>query len=190
MFNANNQQPMQTYTRSIISNPNNINLEKDILETVQFNLDNPTYYEELFNIPSINGVDIYSPKSYHLGLIETPNKKILEMFDKIWRREQCTDPLFPSTHIRDLGLIDGENVVLHTRYSGKDDMYVLYASGISNGFFTFYISKSPSGKIDDTANTLKILPFIRTGVFVYVDKSVQGRWLHCTHPNVKPIKIM
>jgi hypothetical protein len=69
-------------------------------------------------------------------------------------------------------------------------MYVLYASGISNGFFTFYISKSSSGKIDDTANTLKILPFIRTGVFVYVDKSVQGRWLHCTHPNVKPIKIM
>lgn len=190
MFNANNQQPMQTYTRSIISNPNNKNLEKDILETIQFNPDNPTYYEELFNIPSINGVDIYSPKSYHLGLIETPNKKILEMFDKVWRREQSTDPLFPSTHIRDLGLIDGENVVLHTRYSGKDDMYVLYATGISNGFFTFYISKSPSGKIDDTANTLKILPFIRTGVFVYVDKSVQGRWLHCTHPNVKPIKIM
>lgn len=190
MFNANNQQPMQTYTRSIISNPNNRNIEKDILETIEFAQDTPTYYEELFNIPSINGVDIYDPKSYHLGFIETPNKKILEMYDRIWRREQCTDPLFPSTHMRDLNLIDGEKVILHSKYSGKDDMYVLYATGISDGFFTFYISRSASAKIDETAYTLKILPFIRTGVFVYVDKSFQGNWLCCTHPNVKPIKIM
>lgn len=190
MFNANNQQPMQTYTKSIISNPNNRNIEADILETVSFAAENPTYYEELFNVPSINGVDIYSPKSYHLGLIETPNTKILEMFDRVWRREQSTDPLFPSTHMRDLGLIDGERVILHSRYSGVDDKYILYATGVANGFFTFYISKSPSGKIDDVENTVKILPFIRTGVFVYVDKSLQGKWLHCTHPNVKPIKIM
>ena len=190
MFNANNQQPMHTYTKSIISNPNNKNLEKDILETVVFNQDTPTQYDELLNIPSINGVDIYYPKSYHLGLIETPNKKILEMFDRTWRLEQCTNPLFPTTHMQDLGLIDGERIVLHTKYSSKEGMYILYASGVSNGFFTLYISKSPSSEIDDTANTLKILPFIRTGVFVYVDKSVQGRWLCCTHPNVKPIKIM
>ena len=190
MFNANNQQPMQTYTKSIISNPNNKNIETDILETISFPNENPTYYEELFNVPSINGVDIYDPKSYHLGLIETPNKEILEMFDRVWRREQCTNPLFPMTHMRELNLIDGEKIVLHTKYSGKEDMYVLYATGVSNGFFTFYISNSPSGKIDDTVNTIKIIPFIRTGVFVYVDKSFQGRWLHCTHPNVKPIKIM
>lgn len=190
MFNANNQQPIHTNTKSIISNPNNKNIEKDILETVDFQSGNPTYYEELYNIPSINGVDIYDPRSYHLGLIETPNQKILEMFDKVWKREQCTDPLFPTTHMRDLNLINGERVILHTKYSGNDDMYVLYATGICNGFFTFYISKSPDAPIDDTANTIKILPFVRTGVFVYVDKSVQGRWLHCTHPNVQPIKIM
>lgn len=190
MFNANNQQPMQTYTKSIISNPNNKNIETDILETINFPNENPTYYEELFNVPSINGVDIYDPKSYHLGLVETPNKEILEMFDRVWRREQCTNPIFPMTHMRELNLIDGEKIVLHTKYSGKEDMYVLYASGVSNGFFTFYISNSSSGKIDDTVNTIKIIPFIRTGVFVYVDKSFQGRWLHCTHPNVKPIKIM
>ena len=92
--------------------------------------------------------------------------------------------------MRDLDLIGGEKVILHTKYSGKDDMYILYATGIANGFFTFYISDSPSGAIDDVANTVKILPFIRTGVFVYVDKSFGGEWLHCTHPNVKPIKIM
>lgn len=190
MFNANNQQPMQTYTKAIISNPNNKNVEKDILETVQFANDNPTYYEELFNIPSINGVDIYSPMSYHLGFVETPNQKVLEMFDRVWRREQCTNPLFPNTHIRDLNLVNGENIILHSRYSGDDDMYILYATGISNGFFTFYISTSSTGMIDETDKTIKILPFIRTGVFVYVDKSVQGKWLCCTHPNVKPIKIM
>jgi hypothetical protein len=128
--------------------------------------------------------------SYHLGFVETPNQKVLEMFDRVWRREQCTNPLFPNTHIRDLNLVNGENIILHSRYSGDDDMYILYATGISNGFFTFYISTSSTGRIDETDKTIKILPFIRTGVFVYVDKSVQGKWLCCTHPNVKPIKIM
>ena len=135
-------------------------------------------------------MDIYYPKSYNLGLIETPNDKILEMFDRIWKREQCTNPIFPSTHMSNLGLIDGENIVLHSRYSAEDDKYILYATGISKKFFTFYITKSSSSPIDDTTNTLRIIPFIRTGVFVYVDKSFQGRWLCCTHPNVKPIRTM
>lgn len=181
-FNANNQQPMQTYTSSIVSNPNNRNIEKNILDTLDL--------DEVFNVPSINGVDIYDPRSYHLGLVETPNQKILEMFDKVWRREQCTNPLFPSTHMEELGLIDGEKVILHSKYSGEDDKYILYATGVCEDFFTFYISRESNGRIDEIQNTIKIIPFIRTGVFVYVDKSVQGRWLCCTHPNVKPIKIM
>ena len=189
-FNTNNQQLLHTKTRSIISNPNNKNLEKDIFETIQFDTDTPTNYEELLNIPSINGVDVYNPMSYNLGLIETPNKKILEMFDKVWKLEQSTNPLFPKTHMLNLGLVDGEKVILHTKYSGKDDKYILYANGVCDEFFTLYISKSSNGSIDDVENTLKIIPFIRTGVFVYVDKSLQGQWLHCTHPNVNPIKIM
>lgn len=189
-FNANNQQPLHTKTRSIISNPNNKNIERDILETVTFNDPAPVSYKELFNVPSINGVDLYDPKSYHLGLIETPNTEILKMFDKVWRREQCTNPVFPSTHMINMNLIDGEKVILHSRYSGDLDQYILYATGVSKQFFTFYISKSSSAPIDDTENTLKIIPFIRTGVFAYVEKSYQGRWLCCTHPNVKPIKIM
>ena len=89
-----------------------------------------------------------------------------------------------------LGLVNGEKVILHTKYSGKDDKYILYANGVCDEFFTLYISKSSNGSIDDVENTLKIIPFIRTGVFVYVDKSLQGRWLHCTRPNVASIKIM
>lgn len=181
-FNANNQQPMHTYTSSIISNPNNRNIEKDILTTLDL--------DEVFNVPSINGVDIYDPYSYHLGLIETPNEKILELFDQVWRREQCTNPIFPTTHNHDLELIEGDKIILHTKYSGEDGKYILYATGVCDHFFTLYISKSSEARIDDTVNTIKILPFIRTGVFVYVDTSVQGRWLHSTHPNVKPIKIM
>ena len=186
-FNSNNQQPIHTYTKSIISNPNNKNIERDILDTVDIQSDT-TRYDELFNIPSINGVDIYNPKSYHLGLVETPNDKILEMFDTIWRREQCTNSLFPMTHI-----VDSDNTLLmHSRYSPKDESYILYATGSRgyDGFFTLYISKSPSGKIDDSTNTVKILPFIRSGVFVYVDKSYMGLWLHCTLPNISPIKIL
>jgi hypothetical protein len=186
-FNSNNQQPIHTYTKSIISNPNNKNIERDILDTVDIRSDT-TRYDELFNIPSINGVDIYNPKSYHLGLVETPNDKILEMFDTIWRREQCTNPIFPMTHI-----VDSDNTLLmHSRYSPKDESYILYATASRgyDGFFTLYISKSPSGKIDDSTNTVKILPFIRSGVFVYVDKSYMGLWLHCTLPNISPIKIL
>lgn len=186
-FNSNNQQPIHTYTKSIISNPNNKNIERDILDTVDIQSDT-TRYDELFNIPSINGVDIYNPKSYHLGLVETPNDKILEMFDTIWRREQCTNSVFPMTHI-----IDSDNTLLmHSRYSPKDESYILYATASRgyDGFFTLYISKSPSGKIDDSTNTVKILPFIRSGVFVYVDKSYMGLWLHCTLPNISPIKIL
>ena len=189
-FNANNQQSLQLHTESIISNPNNKNVEKNILETFTSDNDTPTYYDELINVPSINGVDIYNPMSYNLGLIETPNENILGLLDKVWKFEQSTNPLFPTTHMIGLVLIDGEHIILNSKYSGKDNMYILYATGIGDGFFTFYISNSGNATIDDTENTLKIIPFIRTGVFVYVDKSYQGKWLHCTHPNVKPIKIM
>ena len=190
MFNANNQTDLQLYTSNIISNPNNHNVEDDILETLNMNNDNPKYYEDLYNIPSINGVDIFHPRSYHLGLIETPNEEIIKMFDKVWRKEASSNPLFPMSHIDGLNLLNGKRIMLHCKYSNKDSMYILYATGVTDQFFTFYISKKSNGKIDDIQNTLKIIPFIRTGVFVYLDKSYQGRWLCCTHPNVKSIRIM
>ena len=42
---------------------------------------------------------------------------------------------------------------------------------------------------NDIENTMKIIPFIRTGVYVVVDKSYSGMWLHSTMKNCKPIKI-
>lgn len=189
-FNTNNQQKMQTYTTSIISNPNNKNIEADILDTIVFDNPTPTYYEELFNIPSINGVDIFHPMSHNLGLVETPNEKIIDELDRVWSREACTNPMFPITHHTGMDLIEGERVVLHARYSSLLGKYVITTTGVSNSFFTLYISKNSDGSIDDSTKTLTIIPFIRTGVIVYVDSSCRGNWLCCTHPNVKPVKIM
>lgn len=189
-FNTNNQQKMQTNTTAIISNPNNKNIETDILDTVTFNDPNPTHYEELFNIPSINGVDIFHPMSYNLGIVETPNEKIIDMLDKTWNREACTNPVFPMTHHTGMDLIDGERINLRVRYSSMLNKYVISTTGVCNGFFTLYISRTSQGIIDDTSNTVKIIPFIRTGVVVYVDPDCRGNWLCCTHPNVKPVKIM
>jgi hypothetical protein len=189
-FNTNNQQKMQTYTTSIISNPNNKNIEADILDTIVFDDPTPTYYEELFNIPSINGVDIFHPMSHNLGLVETPNEKIIDELDRVWSREACTNPMFPITHHTGMDLIEGERVVLHARYSSLLGKYVITTTGVSNSFFTLYISKNSDGSIDDSTKTLTIIPFIRTGVIVYVDPSCRGNWLCCTHPNVKPVKIM
>ena len=57
-FNGNNQHGLINSTRSIISNPNNKDIEKDILDTISIVSDTPTYYEELINIPSIRILDL------------------------------------------------------------------------------------------------------------------------------------
>lgn len=177
-FNANEQEPLQSYTKPVISNPNNKNIEEDIMKTIVSNEDAP-------EIPSLNGVDISYLYSQDIGLLEAPNEKILEMFDKVWKYEQTTNPLFPNRHIN-----SNKTITLKSKYSIEDDMYILYATGKIDKSMTLYISNSPSAKIDDTSNTLKIIPFIRNGVFVYVDKQYQGKWLHSTIPNTEPIKIM
>jgi hypothetical protein len=94
------------------------------------------------------------------------------------------------THHTGMDLIDGERINLRVRYSSMLNKYVISTTGVCDGFFTLYISKTSQGVIDDTSNTVKIIPFIRTGVVVYVDPDCRGNWLCCTHPNVKPIKIM
>lgn len=188
-FNANNQKPMQLHTEDIIPNPNNHDVENDILGALKF-LEGTKSYNKLYNLPSINGVDIFHPKSYHLGLVETPNEEILKVFDKVWRKEAVSNPLFPMSHFDRLGLIDGRKLTLHSRYSGKENSYIFYATGVTDQFFTLYIANRSNGRIDDVTNTLKIIPFIRTGVTVSVDTSFHGKWLCSTHPNTKPVKII
>ena len=60
--------------------------------------ENVNNYNKLFNIPSINGITIFHPKLNNLGISEIPADKIVELFDKVWKFEAMTNPVFAMTH--------------------------------------------------------------------------------------------
>ena len=198
-FNANNHKPIHDYTSSIIGNPNNQDLEDDILSVLA--IDNTDMdYNKLYNIPSINGISLFHPSITSLGISEIPNEKIIDEFDKVWKYEILTNPLFTTTHRDSIGLNDNIDNILHVKqitdqhWNGLSidtrNMFVIHASGMSDKYFSLYISKTSDGKIDDITNTVKIIPFISQGVSVLIDADYKGLWLHSTHPNTKPIRII
>lgn len=197
-FNTNNHKPIHDYTSNIIKNPNNQDLEDDILSVITFD-DNVSDYNKLYNIPSINGITLFHPNVTSLGISEIPNEKIISMFDKVWKYEITTNPLFTMTH-RDIGLDDASTIKLHVKqindqhWNGLSidtrNMFIIYATGISEKYFSLYISNTSDGKIDDINNTMKIIPFVTPGVKILIDSKYLGMWLHSTNPNIKPIHIM
>lgn len=197
-FNTNNHKNIHDYSKSIITNPNNQDIENDILDSLSFE-ENVTDYNKLYNIPTINGISLFHPKLTGLGITEIPNEKIIEEFDKTWKLEILTNPLFPTTH-RNIGNIDKTSLKLHVKklldphWNGltidTSGMFLLYASGPVEKFFTYYISKLENGEIDDVRNTMKIIPFITSGVYVLIDAEFEGMWLHSTYGDTKPIHII
>ena len=69
-------------------------------------------------------------------------------------------------------------------------MYAVNVTGISDNYFTLYISNTEDGAIDDTHNTVKIIPFMSTSTYILLDDSYHGLWLHSTYPNTDPIHIV
>ena len=198
VFNANVHSKINDYTRNIIEMPNNRDLEDDILDSITFD-DSNNDYNKLKNIPSFNGVPIFHPNIQDLGINEIPTEKIIEKFDEVWRIEEVTNPVFMMTH-RDLsGYGDPVNIKLHVKmideehWSGvsidTSNMMLIYATGPIDKYFSLYISNLEDGVIDDVNNTAKIIPFITPGIYILIDKSYQGLWLHSTDSAVKPIKL-
>ena len=154
----------------------------------------------MYNLPSINGVTIFHPKLQGLGLSEIPNTKIIEMFDKVWRIEALTNPCFMMTHKQKENIEEETGLKLHIKqltephWEGIQEdttgMFLLYATGPVDKYFSYYISKTSDGAIDDIENTVKIIPFVMAGVYVLIDKKYQGMWLHSTHGQTKPIRIV
>jgi hypothetical protein len=171
----------------MISDPNNIDIEEDILSNIKVDSSTITDYDQLYNLPSINGVTIYHPTLSSLGIIETPSENILELFDEVWKYEIMTNPLFQYTHKSNNDSSNGDYVSLHVK-DNDDDTFIVYATGVTSRYFTLYISKINNGEIDDVDNTVKIIPFIKTGTQVLINKSYTGMWLHSTHNN-NPIEI-
>jgi hypothetical protein len=175
---------LDTYTKDIISNPNNHDIETDILSYLTIS-DTVTSYNEIFNIPSINGVPLQHPTTMDLGLLQIPSDQILAVYDKVWAKEITTNPLFPITH-RDL-IHTNQYVLIHV-YE-EENSFRIMTTGIYDKLFTIYISTSNSSSIQNTQTTKKIIPMIQLGTGLLIDKSYRGLWVHTTIPNTTPIQI-
>ena len=190
LFNTSNHTKFNDYTRSIDNNPNNNDIEDNILDQLTYDDSNITKYTQLYNKPSINGVTIYNMSSTDLGLSEIPVDKLIDMYDEVWKKEIITDPLFVTTH-KEITATEN-HIILHSKPAtglGYPDSIVVYASGISEKCFTLYVSKSHNGRITDLTNTVKIIPLIRVGTYAIIEKEYSGMWLHCTESDVETIKI-
>lgn len=199
VFNANVHDKINDYTKNIIEMPNNHDTEADILDTVTFDNSNVDY-NRLMNLPSINGVTIFHPKLQDLGINEIPNEKIIEKFDEVWRLEAVTNPVFMMTHRGGSSTGDVSKIKLHVKMIDDEhwndvsidtsNMMLIYTTGPVDKYFSLYISNLEDGVIDDVDNTVKIIPFITPGVYILIDKSYKGLWLHSTDSEVKPIHLV
>lgn len=197
VYNTNQHQKIHDYTKNIITDPNNHDIESNILDSIIIDNENDKDYNKLYNVPSINGVTIYHPTISSLGISEIPNDEILDLMDKTWRYEIITNPLFTNTHRDGMGLVNGQHVDLHIKSSNDNydigidssDMFIAYATGVTSKYFTLYISKKSDGVIDDVENTIKIIPFIKTGVYVFIDRSYRGLWLCSTMEHCRSVRI-
>ena len=192
LFNTSNHKPIHDYTKGISSIPNNVDVETNILASLKQNDEDTKKYTEVHNTPTINGVSIYNAKTHDLGIREISSDMLIDMLDDIWKNEIITNPLFPISH-REV-LVTESQIILHKANPNvigyeSNDMFAVYASGISERFFTLYLSKDANGKIDDTLSTVKIIPFINIGTYILLEKKYEGLWLHCTEPNTKSIKL-
>ena len=187
-FNVNLHTHLQDYTSCIINNPNNVDTDVDILTYVS--TPTPSSYNEIYNIPQINGVPLYHPTWSSLGLREIKRETILNKLDEVWKKEILTNKDFGMTH-RD-GIYPDAPLKLHVKKNihstSDEDYYIAYVTGLSNKYISMYISNNESDKIYDTTNTLRVMTLIHVGVSVYIDRSFENKWLHITD-NTLPLKI-
>ena len=185
-FDQNTQSGFDTYLPEPIRYPNNKDYEVDILSYIISN-DETISYDTLYNIPSINGVSIYNITSESIGFVEIPNQQVLDMFDKVWKRE-ALNGIVPFNH--SMQYIDSniKEQTLHVRVCPTGG-FDIYTSGLNDRIFTLYISDMESGKIDDPIHTKQIIPMVRPGVVIHIDDTYQDMWLHSTNITAEPIQI-
>ena len=196
IFNANNHEKINDYVKCM-KEPNNQDIEEDILASLTFDT-SVLDFNLVSNKPSINGITLLHPKLNDLGISEIDNMDILKLFDKVWKHEAVVDPFFMITHRSDNAIKD--IITLHVKEILEPDwhdltidttgMFVVHITGPVDKFFSLYVSDSQTAEIDEVTHTKKIIPFISSSVYVLLDASYKGMWLHSTHPNTKPIHII
>jgi len=189
IFNLNTKYGIDEYLTDDIRRSNNVDVEPDILDNINADTgDDPVSYNQLHHIPTINGVPIYHLTSTSMGFMEYSNRKLLEQYDLVWKRERLNGSIKLS-HLSDYDIKDRQVQRLHVRKLEEGEGFEIYTSGITDYCFTLYISNYQNSAIDDTANTLKIFPFLRSGIRIRIDDSFENKWLISTIPNTPPIQI-
>lgn len=187
-FNQNTKSSIDEYLPPNDRNANNRDYEMDILSYLKFPTDeNAVYrYDELYNLPSINGRTIFHATTKSLGFLELTNYAITSKMDQVWKRE-VLNGIIPISQRSDLKLVDDTSQKLHV--INKDTGYEIYTTGVVDTCFTLYISRSRNQPIDNRRQTIKIMPLLRSGTHVILDDSYEGMWLHSTIPNTEPVQI-
>ena len=193
IFNANNHTGIQSYLGSILPNPNNQDYEEDILKSITFD-DSNTDYNKLINLPSINGVTLFHPTLFDLGIREVDNGKIVDMLDKVWKFEVLTNPLFMTSHID-----PNDKVGLYVKTINTDEWngitvepgtFEVRVRGYNNKYMTLYVSDTYQGLIDNINSTKKIIPFVSDGDYILLDKSFRGMWICSTDSRINPTRLV
>jgi hypothetical protein len=186
-FNAYpNHTKLQDFTKGIIT-PNNKDLEVNILDG--YSSGSTSSYTQLTKYPSINGVPLHHLISEHIGIQEIPFDDIIEIYDRVWKKEILDNELFPMTH-RDSTMMPDTFNRIHVHESDKyEGMFVIHVYGLTEKYHTLYISKLEDGGIDETDQTVKIIPFVKNGTRIHIDGKYRGLWIHSTSPNYTSIQI-
>ena len=151
------------YTKHVIPNPNNHNDEPNILDGLR--LSETRDYRKFIHQPTLNGVTLYNLSIKELGLREIDNRKILDMYDKVWRHEAITNPYIPLHHTTEILNIP---VIQYTK-DIENDCYHIKVVGQYDGFFTIFISSSETADIDSVTHTIQIIPFVNCGIEIVLE---------------------
>ena len=164
------------YTKHIVNNPNNHDVEPNILDGLR--LSETHNYREMIHLPTFNGVTLYNMSIKDLGLHEINNNVILDMYDKIWKHESIVNPYIPLHHTSDILNIP----VIKYKKDIDNDCYHIDVCGQYDGFFTIYISSSPTADIDDTSHTIQIIPFVNCGISIQLNdiNKYKKKYVHTT----------
>lgn len=185
-FNTNTKYKLDEYLSADVRESNNINAEPDIMDNITIDESTIVSYNQIHQIPTINGVPVYNLTSTSMGFLEYSNRMLLEKYDIIWKRERMNGDIQLS-HMADYDIRDRQIQRLHVKKT--EDGYEIYTTGITDYCFTLYISDVENGAIDDPGHVYKIMPMLRSGVIIKLDQSFTDKWLMSTIPNTPTIQI-
>lgn len=172
-FNTNNTSSFDTYLGNYVTNPNNVDIEEDIMNYIV--QDSSSYYDI-----SINGKTIKNALLDDLNATEISSDMIMEMLNDVWKHERLVDFDMDTSfeYLSNDG--DEEFIQLHSKHNIDDNTYDIYTSGKYDGYFSVYITKDPTADISDATNTEKIITAMRLGVILTLTSEYAGMYLKTT----------